>query len=91
MFQLKILFRNVKMKIHDLERMGQGGNQQSTSTEYINCTILPSKRPQNLPCSIAHRLLALAICRGWLEDINTLDELLAGEAHFTRVSSSNFN
>lgn len=82
-FKVTITFQNVTTFTDDDDdddRLQEGAGRKP-----IRCIIIPSKSARNLVFSISHRLLVLALRRGFLEVIGGL---LSGESHFIEVGPS---
>lgn len=72
-----IRFRNLKTNTVDLER----ASRLSHPNKVIECRVLPPENQENLTFSLPHRLLIIAIRRGILAAVNTVDELLNGDQY----------
>lgn len=76
-FNLEILIRNIKSCTVELGEM----NRPIKTTYFI---IKSPASKHNLMLSVPHRVLAIALRRGALDQINTLDELIGGAQHYIR-------
>ena len=74
-FDLIATFRNVK---------GNSINDATRSKKTLRFHIVSPQRTRNLVFSIAHRLLVIALRRGAIDGIETLDELFAKDNFYIR-------
>ena len=75
-FEATIVFRSLKTNRADPESAlapAVAGNKQ------LRCKVMPPQLVENLVFSIPHRLLVIALRRGYLDGIDSLDELLDGD------------
>lgn len=82
-FQARITFRNLKTNFADPEKAKEKGNLKST----LQCVISSPRQVDNLVFSVPHRLLTIALRRGLLDGIATIDELIKGDQHYLIVSN----
>jgi len=82
MFMADIRFRNLKTNTVDLEKASKLANHK----EVINVVFCPLGNQENLAFSIPHCFLVLAIQRGILAAVTTIDELLNGDQFNITVS-----
>lgn len=73
-FFVDVTFRVVKTNQADPEE----GNNSRSPQRPIRCRVMPPKCTENLIFSVPHRLLVIALRRGAIEGIETLEELLTG-------------
>lgn len=73
-FIADITFRVVKTNQADPEE----GNNSRSPQRPIRCRVMPPKSNDNLVFSVPHRLLVIALRRGAIEGVTTLEELLTG-------------
>lgn len=81
-FTAKITIRNLKTNYKDPEKARNKGSAPSE----LKCIIKSPQVVSNLIFSIPHRLLVIAIRRGILAGIQTLDQLLSSELQYITVS-----
>lgn len=79
-YEVWLTFRNFKGS-----RNLEGQLRGSVRDEPIRCRILSPKSPRNLVFNIAHRLVVIALRRGILKDISSMEELLGGEKRHIQV------
>ena len=73
-FVADLTFRVLKTNIADPER----ANESDRPPRPLQCRVLSPKRNDNIIFSVPHRLLVIALRRGIIDGISTIDELLAG-------------
>lgn len=71
-----LTFRVLKTNLEDPER----ANESDRPPRPLQCRVLSPKKNENIIFLVPHRLLAIAIRRGIIDGISTIDELLAGRA-----------
>ncbi|CAJ0540123.1 Ff.00g073930.m01.CDS01 [Fusarium sp. VM40] len=80
-FTAKITIRNLKTNYKDPEKARNKGSAPSE----LKCIIKSPQVVSNLIFSIPHRLLVIAIRRGILAGIQTLDQLLSSELQYITI------
>lgn len=81
-FSARITFRALKTNRQDPEQNVQKGQKNME----VQCNIKSPQSATNFIFSIPHRLLVIALRRGYLKDITTLDELFEYGLHHIQVS-----
>lgn len=83
-FIADLTFRVLKTNSEDPEK----GNLDDRPPRPLQCRVLSPKKNENIIFSVPHRLLVIALRRGIINGISTIDELLAGRALNIIVSLS---
>lgn len=83
-FVADFTFRILKTNSEDPEE----GNNDDRPPRPLQCRVLSPKKNENVIFSVPHRLLVIALRRGIIDGISTIDELLAGRALNIQVCSS---
>ena len=73
-FVADFTFRVLKTNSEDPEE----GNKDDRPPRPLQCRVLSPKKNENVIFSVPHRLLVIALRRGIIDGISTIDELLAG-------------
>lgn len=85
-FALTITFRNLKTNSEEPTKAVQKGPLRSV----LRCVIKSPQNTENMVFSVPHRLLTIAIRRGILDGIETLDELFSSEAKYISVKDTTY-
>ncbi|KAF5027811.1 hypothetical protein F66182_81 [Fusarium sp. NRRL 66182] len=80
-FTAKLVIRNLKTNYEDPEKTWRQGSLNTT----VRCIIKSPQHSTNLIFSIPHRLLIIALRRGVLHGIETLDQLLCTEKKYIAI------
>ncbi|RKK86501.1 hypothetical protein BFJ71_g13743 [Fusarium oxysporum] len=80
-FSARLHFRNLKTNYEDPEKSRGKTVQASTLT----CIIKSPQNTENMVFSVPHRLLTMAVRRGILDGIETLDQLFSSEAKYISI------
>ncbi|KAM0200381.1 hypothetical protein ACHAPI_002806 [Fusarium lateritium] len=86
-FTAKITIRNLKTNYEDPEKARKKGSAPSK----LKCIIKSPQITSNLIFSVPHRLLIIAIRRGILDGIETLDQLLSSELQYITIRQEFLN
>jgi hypothetical protein len=85
-FSARLHFRNLKTNYEDPEKSRRKTVQASTLT----CIIKSPQNTENMVFSVPHRLLTMAVRRGILDGIETLDQLFSSEAKYISVRGTTY-
>lgn len=85
-FSARLYFRNLKTNYEDPQK-SMGKTAQASA---LTCIIKSPQNTENIVFSVPHRLLTIAIRRGILDGIETLDQLFSSTAKYISVRDTTY-